>query len=166
MHFTNQSLKVYWLKSHWSSMLNFTNCLMLLWHWKQHEHTELNTYTTITHSSLPEGGQVHGCSHSRWNPSMRGEERRTPVDSDSLFTQFYNKCLESSKHTNINKQQQWPTSTSIVRGIHPSTPPKQHTPRHPHTCTHTHTHACMHARTHTHARTHAHTHTHTHIHYK
>ena len=48
---------------------------------------------------------------------------------DSLFTKFYNKesVSKSGKHTNISKRQHWHTSTSIVRGTHPSTPTKQHT---------------------------------------
>jgi len=33
------------------------------------------------------------------------------------------KRLESGKHKNISKLQHWHTSRSIVRGIHPSTPP-------------------------------------------
>ena len=48
-------------------------------------------------------------------------------------------CLESGKHANISKQQHWHTSSSIIRAIHPSAPPKQHPHphTHPHTCTHT-----------------------------
>ena len=43
------------------------------------------------------------------------------------------KCLESGKHTNISERQHWHTSTSTVRGMHPSAPPEQRTHAHTHT---------------------------------
>ena len=72
------------------------------------------------------------------------------------------KCLESGKHTNISKQQHWHTSISIIRGIHPSAPPKQHPPHPPtctHTCTYTHLRMCVWMCARTHACTHTYTHT-------
>ena len=59
------------------------------------------------------------------------------------------KVSRIGKHANISKQQLWHTSTSIVRGIHPSAPRKQHPHTHPHTCAHMHIHtpACTCAHT-------------------